>query len=388
MKHTLLTIWLLLLLALSACGPPPGSAPMPSEPDGGEDTAVSDPTPEPSEPSEPEFDTHPATINDFEILILESFPVQVNVNVTGMLNGGCSELGEVRVVQTDSTFSIEIDEVTELNVACTMALVPFAEVVSLPVDGLAAGEYSVMVNGSEPQRFTLDMDNSLSADPAEPVSTGQAYITAVTITTVDETNGRATVQIQGDLSNGCTAIDDIVVTGPEDNTFTAEIITSQPADLMCTEALVPFTQTIVLEDLMALQPGEYRVLVGGVSATFQLGGEDNLGEQSAQPESKYERAPVSRVTLTVDETSRIASIVVRGELPDGCEGVAPDPAGIMLVGENELRLDVVRTKPEGVMCPMVITPYDKLITVDVSTLAPGEYTLTVNGTTAVLTVNK
>lgn len=404
MKPIIATLWLAILLALSACGPPPGSAPpAPDAPDtpattetGTEDTAVVDPTAEPL--TEPAFDIRPATINDFEILILESFPVQIHVAVSGMLGGSCASLGEVRVATgDDNSFHIEIDEIIELNVPCTRNLVPFEENVSLPVEGLPAGEYQVRVNEAEPQSFTLQIDNVLNEE--KPVSGGQAYITAVTVTTLNEAEGRATVQVQGDLSNGCTAIEAIIVSGPEENTFTAEIATSQPADLMCTEALVPFTQTILLEELNDLAPGTYRIVVGGMAAEFELTGAEsgtdepdlaivNEGqrEDSARSQSGYERTPVSSLTIHVDEATQIATILVSGELPDGCEGVEPDPAGIMLVSDNELRLDVVRTVPEGVMCPMVITPYEKLITVDVSTLPAGEYTLVVNEATAVFTI--
>ncbi|MCA9982384.1 MAG: hypothetical protein KDD89_16175, partial [Anaerolineales bacterium] len=330
------------MLPLAACGPPPQpatSVPVPTE--GSEiETA-----PATEETNTGTSDTHPATVDSFEIMILESFPVQVNVAVQGSLSGSCSSLGDIRSTMEADTFTIEIDEVTQLDAVCTMALVPFEEIVPLSVAGLPAGEYRVVVNNLEPQTFTLDVDNvpqveePIDAPSAEPEAdsgnaTGQAYVNFVTVTTVDESNGRATVQIQGDLANSCTVIDEIAVAGPENNQFTAEIIASQPADMVCTEAIVPFTQTIVL-DLVGLESGDYAIEVGGVTATFALGEpeQNSLILPAVPTETTLDLAPVSAISVTVDEEVGIASVVVSGGLADGCEGV--EPTGVALVGENE-----------------------------------------------------
>jgi hypothetical protein len=406
MKSLAMSFWLLLLLALAACGPPPNLAtPTPAAEPTTEVTEPTEPTDsEPSEPvapSEPEISLNPAQVNQFEILLLESFPVQVHVAIDGMLSGSCSTLEEIQTVQEGQTFTLNVVQATTLNVPCTMALVPFTEHVPLDVVGLPAGEYTVVVHDLPPQTFTLDADNSFML-PEETVAS-EAYVTAVTITTVDENSGRATLQIEGELANGCTVIDEIRLTNFVDNQFTVQIFTSQPADLVCTQATVPFVQNLALDSLSVLPPGDYQIDVQGTVAEFSLGKGNNslllptLPEPETEPETEIEKetepitlepafvlAPVSTVRVELDAAQTVASVFITGELPDGCEGVAP--TGIMLVAPYELQMELVRTVPADVMCPEVITPYELLVTVDVSGLPAGTYDLAVNEATAVFTL--
>lgn len=99
-------------------------------------------------------------IEDVQILILESFPVQVRAVVSGNLPDGCTEIRAVRVSRgTDpQTFNVEFETERDPNAMCTQALVPFEESVALEVEGLEAGTYTVDVHG-ETATFTLDVDN-------------------------------------------------------------------------------------------------------------------------------------------------------------------------------------------------------------------------------------
>lgn len=99
-----------------------------------------------------------ATIDSLDILILESFPVQINVIASGNLADGCTRLGEEAVAFDSTTFTVELPTIRPGDVACTEALVPFDKVISLDVLGLPAGTYTVNVNGTS-DTFTLDVDN-------------------------------------------------------------------------------------------------------------------------------------------------------------------------------------------------------------------------------------
>ncbi|MFO7741814.1 MAG: DUF333 domain-containing protein [Anaerolineae bacterium] len=101
-----------------------------------------------------------AQIDEVNIQILESFPVQVEVLITGNLPDGCTEIDRVdqRFESEKDTFWIEVATVRTTEDPCTEALVPFEETVSLDVYGLPAGTYTVDVNGSR-ESFTLDVDN-------------------------------------------------------------------------------------------------------------------------------------------------------------------------------------------------------------------------------------
>jgi inhibitor of cysteine peptidase len=101
-----------------------------------------------------------AIVDDIDVMILESFPVQVNVVVRGNLPDGCTYLDEFDVQRNGNTFEMIIWTVRDPEAMCTMALVPFEETVSLDVLGLEAGEYTVVVQ-DQSATFTLDVDNLL-----------------------------------------------------------------------------------------------------------------------------------------------------------------------------------------------------------------------------------
>jgi inhibitor of cysteine peptidase len=74
----------------------------------------------------------------------------------------------------------------------------------------------------------------------------------------------------GYLPDGCTEIDGIDVDREVDaQTFEVTIGTVRPRDAMCTQALVPFEETIEL-DVLGLPAGTYSVDVNGIVETFTL----------------------------------------------------------------------------------------------------------------------
>jgi len=117
-------------------------------------------TPNENEPDDTqEFTFGDAQIDAIDIAILESFPVQVRVTVTGNLPDGCTQVGKTNVERNKKTFTVSITTKRPRNAICTQALVPFEEGVSLPVEGLSKGTYTVDVNGVT-DTFTLEFDNT------------------------------------------------------------------------------------------------------------------------------------------------------------------------------------------------------------------------------------
>lgn len=103
--------------------------------------------------------TSDAVVENLSVMVMESYPVQVSVRVSGYLPDGCTTIREVRASREGDTFTINI--ITQRpggDVACTMAIVPFEESVSLEVEGLPAGDYRVE-SGNLRESFTLDTDN-------------------------------------------------------------------------------------------------------------------------------------------------------------------------------------------------------------------------------------
>lgn len=152
-----------LALILAACGAAPGGQPP---------TATIPPTEAPTEapsatpgsgphvvkPSPGAVITGTAQIETVEILMLESFPVQINVHVTGWLGDGCTTLGEITQVREENTFKISLPTQRPADAICTQQLVGFEQTLPLDVAGLPKGTYTVDVNGVT-QTFTLDVDN-------------------------------------------------------------------------------------------------------------------------------------------------------------------------------------------------------------------------------------
>ncbi|MDX1413682.1 MAG: META domain-containing protein [Candidatus Promineifilaceae bacterium] len=107
---------------------------------------------------------------------------------------------------------------------------------------------------------------SEQADTAgDNVVLGTALVDAVA---VSQQGDQWVVNVQGNLNDGCTQI-----AGTNQNVvgsaITIEVITARPEDQMCTQALVPYTQDVVI-DTSQLAPGEYTVLANDVMAAEKV----------------------------------------------------------------------------------------------------------------------
>lgn len=101
-----------------------------------------------------------AVVEEIDILILESFPVQVRVSVTGYLPDGCTQIDEENVDFDDeeNIFTVGITTIRPADAMCTEAIVPYETSIALDVYGLEKGIYTVNVNGVRDQ-FELQTDN-------------------------------------------------------------------------------------------------------------------------------------------------------------------------------------------------------------------------------------
>ncbi len=101
-----------------------------------------------------------AVVEDVEILILESFPVQIHAIAKGYLPDGCTEIDEesIEIEKNGNTFDVSIKTTRPADMICTQAIVPFEQVIALDVYGLKKGNYIVNVNGIGAS-FELSTDN-------------------------------------------------------------------------------------------------------------------------------------------------------------------------------------------------------------------------------------
>lgn len=125
-----------------------------------EDQPPMPPEVEPNRPDDGEYIYGTAVVENIEILILESFPVQIHVIAKGYLPDGCTEIGDITKNMDGNTFTVTVETIRPADMMCTEAIVPYEKSIPLDVYGLKAGTYSVFVN-SVSGSFELTMDNSI-----------------------------------------------------------------------------------------------------------------------------------------------------------------------------------------------------------------------------------
>jgi inhibitor of cysteine peptidase len=147
---------LAIVLVVMGCASP--STPTPGIPPTDE-LPAGQPTPEPTAGgNEDEPIIKEAPVDSVELLMMESFPLQMSAIVRGNLPDGCTEISHWELMREVTAIRITLFTCRPADAICTQALVAYEE--SIPVDilGLPAGEYVVSVNSVE-ATFTLDVDN-------------------------------------------------------------------------------------------------------------------------------------------------------------------------------------------------------------------------------------
>ncbi|MCS7040427.1 MAG: hypothetical protein NZP34_12545, partial [Caldilineales bacterium] len=138
MKRTLCLLWLVARLVAACAGR----------------------TPTPAGDRATPIPVGPAPVDAVDILLLESFPVQVRVQVRGNLPDRCTVLAEPVVAREGNAFIVTLDMLRDETTDCAQVIVPYEQSIPLDVVGLPAGVYTVLVNGIG-KRFELTVDNVL-----------------------------------------------------------------------------------------------------------------------------------------------------------------------------------------------------------------------------------
>jgi hypothetical protein len=140
--------------------PPPDPTKGPEEPV----TGVPGPGGTPgAQPWEPQPDDARLTrgevfLDGAEVLVLESFPLQVRLHLAGSLPTGCHQL-RVAVTPPDANnaIAVEVYTVVDPNLMCAQVLAEFDQAIplgSFPTDEHPSGSYTVVVNGETAGEFT------------------------------------------------------------------------------------------------------------------------------------------------------------------------------------------------------------------------------------------
>lgn len=313
-------------------------------------------------------------VDSVAMALTEAVPQQATAEISGSFADGCTSLGEVKVDRVDNLFTITLNAVRPADRMCTQALVPFTHSVALDVAGLKAGDYKVMVADKE-TTFNLAQDNG----PAEGddssmngnIVDGVLYVDGVTIAIMESMPLQAAAEISGNFADGCTSLGDVVVTRL-DNTFYITLKAVRPADQMCTQALVPFTQTVSL-NIYGLKAGDYKVMVGESETTFNLASDNGpVAGETAMP---YD-APIMAFEIVVEksEPTKVTLKIETAYIP-ACETfvLTTEEVG------SEIKLKAQIHLPAGMACRAPTKQMTEMIPLDVSSLTAGNYTVTING---------
>jgi hypothetical protein len=124
-----------------------------------------------------------------------------------------------------------------------------------------------------------------SDDPVEPQPTFSeeeralfkeaAYVDEILLLTLESFPVQMHAVLKGNLPDGCTRIAEIAVKKPADNVFEIHVYTLRPEGLACTQALVPFEESVAL-DVYGLPAGEYTVRAYDIEETFTFESANSL----------------------------------------------------------------------------------------------------------------
>ncbi|MEX2236194.1 MAG: hypothetical protein WEB00_01475 [Dehalococcoidia bacterium] len=131
---------------------PPGPCQTPGgDPEGS--TTSDGPPPCPEETvDENDYTIGQFNVESVDVLIAESFPVQIFVTAAGYFPDGCTELHEVTIDQQGNEFIVTITTRRPADAVCTQAIVEHIE--SIGLGSPPPGDYTVTVNGVS-QEFTV-----------------------------------------------------------------------------------------------------------------------------------------------------------------------------------------------------------------------------------------
>lgn len=154
MKYQIL---LLVMLLVAACTPQAQTTPEPDTPltsPPGDNMSTNEPVLNPfaPQPGDTTFTRGNIYLNEASLVIRESFPPQVSLNLAGDLPTPCNQL-RVDIAPPDQQKQIMVDvySVVDPNQVCAQVLEPFEESVDLGT--FPTGHYTVWVNGQMAGEF-------------------------------------------------------------------------------------------------------------------------------------------------------------------------------------------------------------------------------------------
>ena len=117
------------------------------------DVATPAPQPWDPQPGDKSLERSVVHMEGAAVLVLESFPVQIMLTLSGSLPTPCHQL-RVAVAAPDAQnqIAVEVYSLADPTRSCTQNLAPFE--VNVPMGSFASGDYIILVNGELAGKFT------------------------------------------------------------------------------------------------------------------------------------------------------------------------------------------------------------------------------------------
>ncbi|MCA9978348.1 MAG: hypothetical protein KC413_21455 [Anaerolineales bacterium] len=119
-----------------------------------------------------------------------------------------------------------------------------------------------------------------TAVPSGETIRGQAVVDSIEVEILESFPVQVNVIARGSLPDGCTQIENVIQQRDASN-FQIVVTTLRPGDRMCTQNVVPFTETIPL-DVVGLEAGAYDVEVNGRTGSFTLSTDNSVAAEPTE----------------------------------------------------------------------------------------------------------
>ncbi|UCG23262.1 MAG: hypothetical protein JSW55_14045 [Chloroflexota bacterium] len=230
----------------------------------------------------------------------------------------------------------------------------------------------------EPTATPMPTSVPPTATPLAESAVRLADVDSLEIVSIADDPAQVGVRLRGTLSNECAAIGDIV-TELEGDVYTIAVISVQEpseADQECTEALVPFDETVTLTDTA---PGSYTVSAHGLQGTFTV----EAPPEEAAPGEVEPEAQTASLSGQVWHDICAGTGSTQGEPAAGC--VASEESGFRADGlqEDESGIEGVRVGIAAGDCSAPATEFaltDADGSYNFSELVNGNYCVSVDDT--------
>jgi hypothetical protein len=208
----------------------------------------------------------PVVVETSDILLLESFPVQAQLAITGTLPTPCHELEwEASEPDEDGRIEIQINSVVDADSDCIQVLAPFTE--QIPLGSFTDGAYTVWLNGEQVGEFDLGspiptepLDDDSSNRPPVVGTQGPVFVDASQILVLESFPVQLELDLEGNLPTPCHELRWSVEDPDEQGRIMVVVYSVSDPELNCIQVLHPFNEQIPLG---SFTDGTYSVYLNG-----------------------------------------------------------------------------------------------------------------------------